>query len=264
MGILDKISGQTVFHIICSLGHLKLLMFMKSMFLYSKSFVEQMFLSNGSDQTCIECAVKYSQVQIIKYLFDMNGVRDQYKNNDPMIFRLCFHLFVWNSNSDLTDYVLSRLQISKEKVIKMLSYKCPQQPGFKQGAIPYNYFTMITRVILIGSFGHLQRLIDVIGKQAFVENVFNLNKSGNDVMHCAVQKKNLIIIEYILSMDEIKKKYLSDNDLLFRLVSTLNKFIENKEAVRYIVDALGLTETKLEELNAFRAIDISKIVPFTR
>ena len=48
------------------------------------------------------------------------------------------------------------------------------------------------------------------------------------------------------------------------LCQTLNKFITKKEAVKYIVDSLALTEAKLSELNEFRAIDIEKILPFTK
>merc|ERR1712228_378623 len=118
---------------------------------------------------------------------DMNEVRDRYKNNDPMTFRLSYWLFAFNSNSDLTDYVLSALQISKEKVVEMLSYKCPKQPGYKQGANAYHKFTIINRVIYDGSFDHLQRLIDVIGKQAFIDNVFNLDGWNGDAMINAVE-----------------------------------------------------------------------------
>merc|ERR1712228_378192 len=257
---VNKASDNNIFRKVCSMGHLKLLIFLESM-MSRDEFIELMFFSDNVDSKCIENTVRKSQLSILKYLLDnMEEVRNRYKNNDPMIFLLCYRLFVYNSNSDLTDYVLSALQISKEKVVRMLSYKCPQQPGFKQGAIPYNYFTMITRVILLGSFDHLQRLISVIGKQAFVDNVFNLNGWNQDAMGYAMEKKNMKIIEYILSMNEIKRKYMSDNNLLYRLVATLNYFIANKETVQYVVVSLGLTEAKLSELKAFRNINIEKII----
>merc|ERR1712228_466315 len=136
--------------------------------------------------------------------------------------------------------------------------------GYEKGAFAYHLFSIIGRVIFEGSFNHLKRLIDVIGKQAFIDNVFNLDAWNRDAMLYAVYKKNMKIIEYILSMNEIKQKYMSDNNLLFRLVSTLNQFIANKEAVQYVVDLLSLTEAKLSELKAFRNIDVSKIIPFTK
>merc|ERR1712228_645616 len=255
-----QVANLGTFLKVCSLGHLQLLKFLESL-ISRKEFIEYMF---ESSTTLIELAIKKSQLSVVKYLMDMNEVRDRYKHGDPMIFRLCFCLFVYNSNSDLTDYVLSALEISKEKVVQMISFKCPKQPGYKQGAEAYHLYSIIGRTIFWGSFNHLQRLIDVIGKQAFIDNVFNLDGWNYDAMFLAMYKKNLKIIEYILSMNEIKEKYMSDNNLLYRLVGYLNKFIANKEAVQYVVDLLALTEAKLSELKAFRNIDVSKIIPFTK
>merc|ERR1712228_288410 len=260
---VEKVSGNTIFHKICSLGHLKLMKFLESV-MSRKEFIDQMFVPNNFDIKCIEYAMRYSQPSIAKNLLEMDEIQDRYKNNDPMIFRLCFYLFVDNSNLDLTDYVLSALQISKEKVVQMMGYRCPRQPGFKQGYKTYHYFSIMGRVILWGSFGHLQRLFSFIGKQAFIDNFFNLDAWNVDAMYYAVIKKNMKIIEYILSMDEIKKKFMSDDNALFRLVSALNENISDKDVVQYIVDALSLTEAKLSELNAFRNIDISQIIPFTK
>merc|ERR1712228_286007 len=223
-----------------------------------------MFVSSITDTKVIELAVSKSQASILKYLFDMNEVRNQYQNNDPMIFRLCYWLFVYNSNSDLTDYVLSTLEISKEKVVQMLSYKCPKQPGYRRGAEEYHKYDIIGRTIFWGSFNHLQRLIAVIGKQAFIENALNVDGWNNDALNRAVLKKNMKIVEYILSMNEIKEKYMSNNNFLFRLVGDLNKYIANKEAVQFVVDSLGLTEAKLSELKSFRNIDIEKIIPLIK
>merc|ERR1712228_481618 len=259
-----QVTNTDTFLRVCDFGHVQLLKFLESL-ISRKEFVEQMFVSSSTDIKVIEVPVKMSQLSVVKYLMNMNEVRDRYKNNDQMIFRLCFLLFAYNSNSDLTDYVLSALQISKEKVVQMLSYKCPKQPGYKQGGAAYHKYSIINRVVIFGSFNHLQRLIAVIGKQAFIDNVFNLDgKYRDDAMYYAVFKKNMKIIEYILSMNEIKAKYMSDNNLLFRLVGDLNDYIANKEAVQYVVDALGLTEAKLTELKAFKNINIKQIIPFTK
>merc|ERR1712228_430507 len=214
---VDVATNETIFHNICMLGHLKLLIFLESM-MSRKEFIDQMFLSNDSDIKCLEYVFRYSNVSMSKHLLDMQEIQDRYKDNDQMIFRLCLQLFVKNSDTDFTDYVLSALQISKEKVVQMMSYRCPLQPGYKSGAQVYHYFSIIGRVIFWGSFGHLQRLIAFIGKQAFIDNVFYLNGWGSDAMKMALWKKNMKIIEYILSIDEIKAKYLSDNDALVRLV----------------------------------------------
>merc|ERR1712228_443432 len=95
-----------------------------------KDFVDHIFLPcNDNDIKPIEFAVWYSNALIVKHLFDKKEVHDRYKNNDPMLHRLWIFLFAMNSNANITDYVLSALKITKEKVIKMLSYKCPQSGG---------------------------------------------------------------------------------------------------------------------------------------
>merc|ERR1712228_326911 len=253
-------SGQTIIHKICALGLFKLLLFLESI-MKQKEFIDHIFLPDNNDDTKpIELAVAYRNSFVVKHLFDKKEVQDRYQNNDPMIFRLFMFLFGHNANGHLIDYVLSALKFAKEKVIKMLSYQCPQSGGDKK----YHKLNILTGIFIFGTVDHLQRLINLIGEQAFIDNAFNVDKQGGDMMSYAVFRKNMRAIKFILSFDKIKKKYMSDNDSLHFLCKTLNEFIANKEAVKYIVDTLDLTEAKLSELNAFRAIEIEKIIPFTK
>merc|ERR1712228_141466 len=258
---VEEESHSNVFHSICYLGHFKLLLFLEST-MDQKEFIEHIFLcSNDNDQTPVDYAVAYSgSSALIKHLFDKKEIQARYKNNDPMIFQLFIFLFALNSNFHITDYVLSALQIDKEKVIKMLSYKCPQQGG----DLIYHKKNIFTAIIVNGTLDHLRRIVDFIGEQALIDNVFNVDKNNADVMKWALFKKNLNVIEYVLSFDQIKEKYMTDNDSLHYLCGSLNQTIKFKEGVKYVVDTLGLTEAKLSELNEFRAIEIEKILPFTK
>merc|ERR1712228_30225 len=257
---VHKESGNTILHTVCILGHLKLLLFLESM-LDRNQFIDHIFLcSNNHDKKPIEYAVWFSHSLIVKHLFDMSEVQNRYKNNIAMVFRLFIFLFAYNTNPHITDYVLSALAIDKEQVIKMVSYECPQL-GTDEG---YHKFNILTAIAWTGAFENLRRFIKLIGEGAFIDNVFNVDKYECDVMNWAMNKKKMKMIEYILSFDDIKEKYLSDNDVLHFLCGTLNEFITNTECVKYVVDTLGLTEAKLNELNAFRAIDVQKIIPFTK
>merc|ERR1712228_8791 len=258
--VLDKESGNTILHRVCTLGHLKLLKFLESL-MQRKKFVDYIFLGNNiHENKPIEYAMSRSNSSIVKHLFDKKEVQDMYKNNDPMLFRLFIFLFSYNSNPHIIDYVLFALNITKEKVIKMLSYKCSKLGRDTQ----YYMMNILTAVAWTATFDHLQRLVAVIGEQAFIDNVFNRDKHGYDVMKWAMDKEKMKIIEFILSIDQIKEKYLSDNNALHFLCGSLNECIANKECVKYAVDTLGLTEAKLIELNEFRGIDIEKILPFTK
>merc|ERR1712228_271735 len=217
---VDKESKKTILHKVCYLGHSELLKFLESL-MDQKQFIQHIFLGDETrfNYIPIEYAIKKSQASIAKYLFDMEEVQDRYKDNDPMIFKLLILLFAKNSNPNITDYVLSALDISKEKVIEMLSYTCPY---------------------------------------------VNVDGYGRDVMRWAFFRKKMNVIECVLSFVQIKEMYMSDNNALHYLCGTLNECIEYKEAAKYVVDSLGLTEAKLSELNEFRAIDIEKIIPFTK
>merc|ERR1712228_427967 len=117
----------------------------------------------------------------------------------------------------------------------------------------------------MGTLKHLQQLIDYIGNKAFVDTMLNIDTlQGWDVMTWALMKKNQSVIEYILKIDGVKEKYMSDNNLLYTLVRRINRFIDNEKTLECIVDALGLTEAKLNELRAFRAISIDKFLPFIK
>merc|ERR1712228_54314 len=255
---VDPTSYTNIFHKVCTLGHLKLLLFLESM-LDKNAFINFMFDGDKEDEEApIEYAVKYSHSLIVKHCFDKKEVRDRYQNNDRMIFRVLIYLFSFNSNSHITEYVLSALKISKEKVIQMLSYKCPRSRGMGHTK------KVLTAVIWTGTFGHLERMIDFIGKQAFIDNVFNQDKYGYDVMKWAFFKEKLNVIEYVLSIDENKEKYMTDKEALHFLCGAMNQYIKFKECVKCVVDTLGLTEAKLNELNQYRGINIQKILPFTK
>merc|ERR1711902_128751 len=128
--------------------------------------------------------------------------------------------------------------MGKEKVCEMLGYKCPQQPGYKKAAKEYHNFTILNQTIWWGTFGHFERLIALIGNQAFIDNFNNLDGWNKNAMYYAVSKKKMKIIEYILSIDEMKMKYASDYKLFGSLVYDLNEVIEQKEIVQRVIDLL--------------------------
>merc|ERR1712228_78461 len=255
---------ETVFVPICESGHFKMLKFLQSM-MSQKEFVDYIFLSQLYDIKPIEIAVGNSNSFVVKYLFDMKAVQDRFKNDDALIFRLMIWLFTKKTSEHLMEYVLSALSIGKEKLNKMMAFKCPQQPQFGDSALGYHKFTIITRVIWAGTFENLQRLIHFIGSQVFVDNMLNVNGLGWDAMGYVLMKKNKNVIEYVLLIDGVKKIYVSKNNLLCTLVSRINRFIDDKETLQCIVDALGLTEAKLNELkSAYVNTNIDKLLPFTK
>merc|ERR1712228_443042 len=139
---VDEKSGDTILHKVCGFGHLKLVLFLESM-MPQKEFMDHIFLSNKQNKNPIEDSVRYSHASLVKYLFDKKEIQDRYNNNDLMIFRLLIFLFTFNSSPHITEYVLSALQIEKEKVISMLSFKCPDV----EAAGKYRNYIMMANII---------------------------------------------------------------------------------------------------------------------
>jgi len=236
------------------------LVFLESL-MDQKDFIKGMFRSNNYfNHKPIEQAVKSSNTLIVKHLFAKKEVQDRYQNNDVMIHRLFIFLFAHNMDPRITDIVLPALKINKEKVLQMFNYKCPKQKGDRS----WYKKNILTAIIWTGTFDHLMIFIDFIGKQVFIDNLFNIDQSNRDVMRWAICTKKVNVIEYILAIDEIKEKYMSDMDSLHYLCASMNEFNRNKECVKYVVDTLGITKEKLTELNKVRKIKIKKILPFTK
>ena len=110
-------TGETVFTNVFAGGRYKMLLFLESL-MSRKEFVDAVLLSSNYDTKPIEAAVGKSQSAVVKHLLEMKEIQSEYKDNDPMIFRLFFRLFCKNSDENLAKYVLSVLNISKEKKIK--------------------------------------------------------------------------------------------------------------------------------------------------
>eukprot|EP01084_Bolivina_argentea_P082326 149065_1 len=182
----DQDTGQTILHRICSMGHDKALLFLKSI-LSKQSFIKHIFRSNGADQKCIEYAVKYSKLFIVKHLFEMKEIKEKYKDNNDLIFRLCYFMFSLNKNKYLIDYLLSVLKITNEKVQQMTTYKYPKPTmkfGTKRNYITFHRYHLITQVIKHNKLAGLQKLVSIIGEKVFINNIFiddDWNKNGLEI-----------------------------------------------------------------------------------
>merc|ERR1712232_870225 len=129
-----------------------------------KEFADYTLLSNNSDTKPIEYSISFSRSAVVKYLLDMEEIQAEFKDNDPMIFRLLFRLFCYSSDEDLIKYVLSVLNIDKKKINQMLSYKYPKQANAEnKAAAKYHKYNILCQVVALGTFNHLKRMMSVVG-----------------------------------------------------------------------------------------------------
>jgi len=257
--------GATVLSNVFAFGHYKMMLFLKSM-VSRKEFVDNALLSNNYDMKPIEYAINNSRSAVVKYLLDMEEIRAEYQDNDPMIFRILYALFCENSDEDLTKYVLSVLNIDKKKINQMLSYKCPRQPkGDADFAYKFHKYNILCELVWDSTFNHLKRFVSVVGIELIANNIFAKDGLNWDAMGYALMYKKIKVIEYLLSFEVVRQKYLSNNERLRGLIRDMNRFIDHKDTIQCAVTSLGLTEARLEELKSFYSyLDISKVAKFTK
>lgn len=223
-----------------------------------EDFIEHMFLSSAIHNKPIDFAITNSHASFILHLFGMKEVRDRYTNSDPLIYRLIIFLF-GKSSDYVINYILSSLNIGKDKVIQMMNYKCPSSETDS-----IHKFGLINGIIWLGKLKQLERFIEFVGKQVFIENACNDDGMERDSLRTGLYFSKVEFVEYVLSFGEIRAKYMSDSYLLHSLCRALNANIEKGAAIKCIVDALGLTEAKLEEISEEYFVAIDRIVPFTK
>merc|ERR1719384_2401150 len=105
----------------------------------------------------------------------MEIVKERYKDNNDLIFRLCYFMFVWNKNKYIIDYLLSVLNLSKEKLHQMMSYKCSKP---NPNSLPYHKLGILDEVVNRSTFNALKTLVSFIGEQSFIDNIF-INNDWN-------------------------------------------------------------------------------------
>ena len=257
---VDEESDNTILHHICNFGHLKMLKFLGSM-MPREEFIQSLFHSNDIENP-IECAIARSQLSTVRYLFDkyMKEVCDRYKNSDKKLKWIMFLGICRNSDVNLMNLVFRALEIEKEKVVQMLSYRGRQLPY----AMSRN---ILNEIVCYSSLDNMRKLVAFIGEEAFVKNVFNLDRHSHDSVGCALYVDRPKFVKYLLEHDDIKKNYLSDEELLIRIVKDLRRVIKNRgkkanKIVEYVIDTLGLTQATLKALQ--HVIDISLVLPFMK
>eukprot|EP01083_Nonionella_stella_P002406 6952_1 len=249
----DGSSGRNVLYRVCRNGQTKALLFFKSILL-RKDFIRHVLADCFIDSCCIETAIWFSRTEIIKHLFELEEIMTKYKK-DPFMFRLLLHLFVGNERKDFMDFVISLLGITKEKLVHMMTYRFPSnlvKPHPK--AHPYDRYAIATAILALeGTFQTFKRCISVIGEQAFINNVvFHVDGWNLNPMECALKHDKPKVIEYILSLEEVKGKYMSDEgELLFRLMYCLFGY-GKPQTIDYVLSELEISSDKIKTLMKYK------------
>ena len=222
--------------------------------------MEYLCQPNKTDQRPYEYAVAYSSVSIVKKIFDIKEMRDKFVNIDDL-FRLLYHLFSRNRNIYLIDYVLSILNITKEKLAQVLAHTCSESHGdFDQGSqTAYRNFTIVGIMAFDGNVDTMKHLINIIDEDTFCDAVFMRDGWGDNAIQGALESSSFNVIKCILSTKIIKEKLMKDDNKLVSVLKSLNaKFIP--DIAKYIAKELELTETKLRGLSSWHTLNVDWIL----
>eukprot|EP01084_Bolivina_argentea_P194418 333567_1 len=218
-----------------------------------KEIVTQAFVSNPTTNVnIIEYVIWNNNIEMVKYLISLNHVKDKYLNDKDELYRLIFWLFI-EGTEKIIDFVLNELNISNETLIKLMGYKYDAKNDKNQymstSATEYQYCSILCQLVYrCNSLDRLKKLVSYIGEETLARYMFiPQRKNGYDSFKYCIYRTNVQMIEYILSIDEIKKKCFNDENIMGGIVHLMIKVFDEKMC-KYLMNELKLNEKKLKDL----------------
>eukprot|EP01083_Nonionella_stella_P110065 321836_1 len=249
---VDGESRESILLNMVTLGHYNAFKFLQSV-ISNKLMLDRLFLPNRYNQNPIEAAISGCRFVIIRDLLNMNGVQQRYQNDKNMMYRLLYLLFCKCDSEEMIDFALDKLNISKERIIEILSYKCTKSDNDVSGARDYHNYNIVGRIIWLNQ---LKKMANIIGDQVFIEHVFQPDGKNMNALEFAIRKKRLEVMKYLMSFQKIKERCLTDKEVLWRTVYSMNRAYD-ADMVKYVMNELQLDETKLREVQSFTCEDKS-------
>eukprot|EP01083_Nonionella_stella_P039281 106840_1 len=260
---INKENHQTILHTICLLGHQDAFLFLKSI-LSVNLFIHHLFLSNNRNQKPIEYALRNDDVFIAKYLFTLKVIKQKYIDDENEFFRLLYWLFCHGKNEKLIDYILDiSLNISHEKIAEFVinyKYKPKSNQIFAKNDYKYHKYTIIARTVERNkTLNGLKKVVSIIGTKALIEAIFISDGWNMNGVEYAIKLNKMKTMQYLLSFAEIRNRYLSDKNQLFRLLYWLFARSSNEDMIDYVLSELKVSNQMIRKLLCHKYIDVNSM-----
>merc|ERR1712228_727145 len=174
------------------------------------------------------------------------------KERIKMRFRLLYHTFFTCKNDELVDFVLKEFDFDETEIIKLSNYRYPKPTKkFNDDAFyAYHKCNIVGQVIKCNTLRRVKKLFGFIGQKVFIQNVLVSDGDRNmNGLEYAIWEKNIDIIQYLFSFDDIQKEYASNKELIWRCVWWMSGRRNYDESVTsYLMKTLNLNPEKLREL----------------
>jgi len=102
----------------------------------------------------------------------------------------------------------------------------------------------------ICKFGHIHALCfiqSLCSTSQFVEYVFYSDREATKPIEYAIRFAHLPVVQHLFAMDEIRQKYQTDDNMLFRLLFWLLAKCRPQEVVNYVLDVLQISVERIEK-----------------
>eukprot|EP01083_Nonionella_stella_P094043 263768_1 len=242
---IDDKSNESVLVNICKRGHDKAFAFLQQV-ISPQLFADRLLATVNSP---IQGAIWNNQINIVQRIFSMQVIVDKYKSNHDELFKLMCMLFgndellklQQTTNVKTIEIVISLLNVTNEQIRFLISYKPSKE---------------VERNSIIGcaarsSVGVIKYLVSKIGETMFVDHVLVSDyRNINGIEYC-IKKKQIEILKYILSLEHVVDKCLSEKETLWRIVWWMANYYD-ADIARCLMTQLKLNEKILRELQAFK------------
>ena len=216
-------------------------------------FAKHACMPSKYNLTMVEKAVRdvVGNIDMIRLLLSMTPIRERYKESKAWLFRLLFHLFGDQKNTGVIDEVINLLQINDLEFVTSTVFDCVYTESMKMDFVQkmspivlddekcwkYAGKTIASRIGWAGNHKTLEKFVTIVGKKAFISNIFKCDYINNTIIEYAIRRKNVEMIKKILSYNEIRQKIATNKYWLYRTLWWLFRGeYDSQESAHNIID----------------------------
>ena len=244
---IDQATNESILLNICRLNHIEALKFVKQN-VKNDLFVDRLFYTNRNNYNPIEALFDGSiSIAMCDIIFNIKDVIQRYKTVTNQLFRL--FITIYNCyNAKIVKYILSKLNLKTEEIIKLLEYKYPHPMDnlYNDNCFTFYDKRLSFMVLNTGQISAINEFMDIVGQEIFLNNVIFKSDLSNITpfeycLYKTIDNNNYQIITHLLSFD-IMQILINDMDSIYRIVFWMvNKKIDDR-IFDFLVDKLELNQ----------------------
>eukprot|EP01084_Bolivina_argentea_P162386 282624_1 len=140
--------------------------------------------------------------------------------------------------------------------MQIIDYKYPKiihdsTLSYASSVFQYDHYRIITRMARNSDLNAMKKLISIIDEKTFIKQVFIPNSWNVNAVEYTISRNKMELLKYMLSFDEIKNKYLNDNDQFYRLMFWLFSS-GTQQMIDFVVNELQISQLRIIKLMRYK------------